>query len=274
MKTWMITGGTRGFGAAVAKEALARGDRVAITGRDKAACEAIGAGFGDRALAVTLDMMRPDDIARATAEVLDWAPTIDVLFNNAGRGLHGAVEEVSDAEAKALFELNVFGLLALTRAMLPSMRHARAGHIINVGSIAGMTGNPGSGLYSATKFAVTGITESLAAELAPLGIRVTLLAPGPFRTDFNGPSIERAATRIADYAETAHKRIDTLATNDGRQPGDPLKLAQLVCDIAGTDKPPLHLFVGNPAVDRARAKLVEIGADIDAWEARSRAADY
>ncbi|MCB1341053.1 MAG: SDR family NAD(P)-dependent oxidoreductase [Pseudooceanicola sp.] len=272
MKTWMITGGTRGFGAAVAREALARGDRVAITGRDKAACAAIS--DSDRALPVALDMTKAEDIARAVAEVQDWAGGIDVLFNNAGRGHHGAIEEVSDAEAKALFELNVFGLLDLTRQVLPGMRAARKGHIINVGSIAGMTGNPGSGIYSATKFAVAGITEAMAAELAPLGIGVTLLAPGPFRTDFNGGSLTRSAAVIDDYAGTAHKRIAALRETDGQQKGDPLKLATLVCDIAGTDSPPLHLFVGSPAVDRARAKLAEIAQDIDAWEGQSRATDY
>jgi NAD(P)-dependent dehydrogenase (short-subunit alcohol dehydrogenase family) len=270
----MITGGTRGFGAAIAREALERGDRVAITGRDKAACEAVGKGHEDRVLAVELDMLKPDDIARGVATVLDWAPSIDVLFNNAGRGQHGAIEEVSDSEVKEVFELNVFSLLDLTRQVLPSMRAAGRGHIINVSSVAGLIGNPGSGIYSATKFAVEGLSEALSKELEVFGINVTILEPGPFRTDFNGDSVKRAAKRIDAYSETAHKRIEALRDGSGQQAGDPLKLARLVCDIAGTENPPLHLLAGNPAVDRTRQKLDALVAEIDSWETTSRALDF
>jgi short-subunit dehydrogenase len=274
MKTWMITGATRGFGAAVAREALSRADRVAVTGRNRSECEKIAADYGDAALAVQLDMLDPSAIESAVQQVEEWGGPIDVLFNNAGRGQHGAVEEVSDDEAKALFELNVFSLLDITRRVLPGMRAAGRGHIINVGSVAGLAGNPGSGLYSATKFAIEGISEALAGEVDPHGIKVTVLEPGPFRTDFNGSSIRKAETEIDAYAETAHVRAAKLRSGSGAQAGDPEKLARLVCDIAGSENPPLHLLAGNAAVDRARAKLAELIAEIDRWENTSRSLDY
>ncbi|MCL4187102.1 MAG: SDR family NAD(P)-dependent oxidoreductase [Rhodobacteraceae bacterium] len=271
MRTWLVTGASGGLGAAIAAEALARGERVVLGARSVERCRDVAAAAGGAALCLRLDMADAGSIATATARIAEWAPRVDILVNNAGRGLHGAVEEVSDAEARALFEVNLFGLLTLTRALLPAMREARSGHVINIGSVAGMSGDAGTGLYSATKFALAGLSEAMRAELAPLGIGVTLVEPGPFRTEFNGASASRAARRIDDYAATAHRRIESLRAASGRQPGDPRKAARLICDLAGQTRAPLHLVLGAVAVARARAKLAQLAEEIDRWEDAGRA---
>lgn len=274
MKTWLITGASSGLGAAIADEVLKGGDRVAVCARDMDKARCFAQPFGEAALPVRMDVVDSRSIADGVARVLEWSDGIDVLVNNAGHGFHGAVEEVSDDEARALFDLNVFGQLDVTRAVLPGMRERRSGHVINIGSVAGLAGNAGTGLYSATKFALEGISESMHAELLPLGINVTIVEPGPFRTEFNGRSLHRAAATIPDYAKTAGERAAALRAGDGKQPGDPAKAARLIVDIAGSDAPPLHLCIGRAGVVRAREKLRRLAGEIDAWEERSVATAF
>lgn len=271
MAVWLITGASQGLGAAMAREALSRGERVILGARSADRCRAVAEGLPGEALCLALDVTDDASVAAAGAAIADWAPNVDILINNAGRGLHGAVEEASDAEARALFDINLFGLMAVTRAVLPGMRAAGRGHILNIGSVAGLAGDAGTGLYSATKFAVSGLSEAMRVELAPLGIAVTVVEPGPFRTEFNGTSALRAARRIDAYAATAHRRIEVLRSSDGLQPGDPAKAARLICDIAGQADPPLHLVLGDTAVARARGKLARLGQEIDRWEAAGAA---
>lgn len=274
MKTWLITGASSGLGAAIAAEALKQGDRVAVCARDLDRARRFAEPFGDKALAVRMDAVDGQTITGAVAQVVDWSNGIDVLVNNAGHGLHGAVEEVSDEEARALFDVNVFGLLDVTRAVLPGMRERRTGHVINIGSVAGLAASAGTGLYSATKFALEGISEAMHAELGPLGIKVTVVEPGPFRTEFNGRSLHRAGTTIADYAPTAGERSAALRAGSGKQPGDPGKAGRLIVDITRSDAPPLHLCIGKVALARAREKLEDLIGELDAWEERSTATAF
>ncbi len=274
MKTWFITGAAAGLGMAIAAEALGRGDRVVVTARDPEKARPLLDRYPDRALPLVLDVTDAAAVGDVVAKAVDWAGGIDVLLNNAGRGMHGAIEEGSDEEVRALFDLNVFSLLNVTRAVLPIMRRQRSGHILNVGSVAGLTADAGTGFYSATKFALEGISEALNAEVSPLGIRVTVLEPGPFRTDFNGRSLQFAEQHIADYDATAGKRTTNLRAGSGKQPGDPAKVARLVCDIVAVEKPPLHLCVGAGAIERARMKIGHLVAEIGEWEERSVATAF
>ena len=273
MKTWLITGASGGLGAQLAREALSRGDRVVLSGRNLDALQQLAAAAPSRALAVRIDVEDIESVRQGVAAALEWSQ-IDVLVNNAGRGFHGAIEEVSDAESRALFDTNVFGLLNVTRAVLPHMRARRSGHVINIGSVAGLAADAGTGHYCATKFAVEGISESMKVELVPLGIKVTVVEPGPFRTEFNGASARGTQNPIADYAETAGKRAAGLLAGHGKQAGDPAKAARIICDIAAMDEPPLHLLLGSVGIDRARGKLQRLRDEIDAWEERSRATGF
>ncbi|AZQ68331.1 SDR family NAD(P)-dependent oxidoreductase [Silicimonas algicola] len=274
MKNWLITGASRGLGKAMAQTALSRGDKVVLAGRRLGAVQAVADAEPSRALAVQIDVTDGESVRRGTAEAIAWSPSIDVLVNNAGHGLHGAVEEVSDEEAREVFEVNFFGQLRVLRAVLPHMRRQRRGHVINIGSISGLLSAAGTGLYSATKFALEGVSEAMQAELAPLGVFVTIVEPGPFRTDFNGTSLLRAEAPIDDYSDTAGRRTASLRTTSGKQSGDPVKAAELIYKIAGSDAPPLHLVLGDIAIERARGKLRALASEIDAWEAPSRATAY
>lgn len=274
MKTWLITGASGGIGAAVAHEALARGDRVILSARNPERAQKVAAAKPSQALAVRIDVTDGQSIASGLDEALAWSPRIDVLVNNAGHGLHGAVEEVSDAEARRLFDVNFFGQLDVIRAVLPQMRRQRGGLIFNMGSVSGIASDAGTGLYSATKFALAGATEALRAECAPLGIHVTVVEPGPFRTEFNGRSMHIAANEIADYVDTAGRRTAALRAGNGKQPGDPAKAAAMICDVAELETPPAHLVLGAAAIERARTKIERLLAEIAAWEDRSRATAF
>lgn len=274
MKTWLITGASSGLGMWLAREAISRNDRVIVSARRLADAERVAGANPEVAFPVRIDVEDEDSIRGGVESALQWAGDVDILVNNAGRGFHGAVEEVSDAESRALFDTNFFGLLNVTRAVLPHMRRRRSGHVINIGSVSGLAGDAGTGHYSASKFALEGLSEAMKAELAPLGIHVTIVEPGPFRTEFNGRSARGAASSIADYDETARQRVAALRSGSGRQPGDPAKAAGLICDVAGMEKPPLHLVVGAVAVERARSKLARLEAEIAAWEERGRATAY
>ncbi len=210
----------------------------------------------------------------AVTETVARFGRVDVLVNNAGYGVAGALEEVSEAESMPMFETNVFGLLRVTRAFLPQLRKQRSGHILNLSSIGGVIASPGFGFYNATKFAVEGISESLAAELAPLGIRVTIVEPGPFRTDFLGRSGVVAKERIADYDATAGNMRRYFAENDGKQRGNPLRAVEAMMQVVDSPNPPLRLLLGASAVQRLRAKLSNWEKEIAAWEQVSVGADF
>jgi NAD(P)-dependent dehydrogenase (short-subunit alcohol dehydrogenase family) len=270
---WFTTGCSTGLGRALATHVLERGWRAAVTARDPETVAGLVARHGDRAIAVALDVTDPGQVAAAVDRTEETFGRIDVLVNNAGYGYLAAVEEGDDAEVRALFDTNVFGLAAVTRAVLPGMRARRSGHVVNVSSLGGLAGFGATGYYHATKFAVEGLSESLAAEVAPLGIGVTIVEPGAFRTNWSGPSMKQSATRIDDYTETAGKRrAATLATH-GSQPGDPARAAEAVVTALEADEPPLRLLLGTAALDVARGKIATLQRDFARWEDLSRSTE-
>ncbi|GAA2814483.1 oxidoreductase [Saccharopolyspora taberi] len=268
MSVWLITGASRGLGLEIARAALERGDQVAATARDP---HSIPLPDGENLTKVALDVTDPAQVERAVAAV----GRVDVLVNNAGYGIFGAVEEVSDAEVRAVFDTNVFGLLAVTRAVLPGMRERRSGRVINIGSIGGFITQAGSGIYAATKFALEGITEAMRGDLEPLGVAVTIVEPGAFRTDFLDPSsLRHAELVIDDYAGTAGERRRMSKEANGFQAGDPAKAAAAIVDLAHTPHPPTRLQLGQDAVARVRAKLDHVARELDVWEHVSTATDH
>lgn len=274
MKTWFITGASRGFGALVAERALAQGDAVVATARSP---QAVTDRFGTHPnlLAVELDVTDEAQARSAAQAAIGRFGRIDVLLNNAGYGLMGAVEEASAAEIEAVYRTNVFGLLTVTRAVLPHMRRQRAGRILNISSIGGYRGAAGFGIYSSTKFAVEGLSEALYAELAPLGIHVTVVEPGYFRTDFlDASSLSVSPTIIEDYAATAG-RVRSVATDlNHAQPGDPTKLAKVLVELADAPNPPVRLPLGSDTVAAIRAKHASDAAILSQWDAVSVSTDF
>ncbi len=271
---WLITGCSTGLGRALATAVLERGLRAVVTARDPERVADLVAAHPGRALAVALDVTDPQQITEAVAEARRVFGQIDVLVNNAGYGYLAAVEEGEDAEIRALFEANVFGLMALTRAVLPGMRARRSGHIVSVSSLGGLAAFGATGYYHATKFAVEGFSESLAAEVGPLGIGVTIVEPAAFRTNWSGPSMRESAIRIDDYAGTAGaRRTSTLATY-GKQPGDPDRAATAVIDAVASAEPPLRLLLGQAAYDIATARLDTLRKTFDDWRDVTLSADF
>ncbi|GGP85450.1 SDR family NAD(P)-dependent oxidoreductase [Saccharothrix coeruleofusca] len=270
MSVWFITGASRGLGAEIARAALAAGDRVAVAVRDPRRLPE-DLKDSDRVLAVALDVTSTADIPAAVDAVVARFGGIDVLVNNAGRGLLGAVEEITDAEARSLFDLNVFGLINVTRAVLPVMRAAGGGKLVHIGSRSGFEGEPGVGLYSASKFAVAGISEALSAELAPFGIQSVVVEPGVFRTDFlDASSLSLAENRIAAYDGTpAHATLDWVDEANHAQLGDPVKGAALIHEVVSQDKLPSHLVLGRDAVERLEVKIDLLRGDLAAWREKS-----
>jgi len=263
---WMVTGASTGLGRAIARAVLDRGDRVVAAVRDPASIAELQSAYPDAVLVVAVDVTDPvavrDGVAAAVAR---WG-RIDVLVNNAGRGLVGAVEELTDDELRALLETNVLGVLAVTRAVLPHMRAQGSGHVVQMSSVGGVVANPGHGAYNAAKFAVEGLSEALAGEVAPFGIRVTIVEPGPFRTDFAGRSMSAAAP-LADYAGTPAAALrESMAAQDGQQPGDPALAATVILQWVDDPTAPLRLPLGERAVSRIRAKLTAQLADLDHTE--------
>jgi NAD(P)-dependent dehydrogenase (short-subunit alcohol dehydrogenase family) len=274
MRTWFITGASRGFGALVVEKALARGDQVVASARNP---QAITDRFGDRPnlLAVALDVTDEAQVHQAVKEAIARFGQIDVLVNNAGYGLLGAVEEASGAEIEALYRTNVFGLLAVTRAVLPHMRRQRSGRILNFSSIGGYTSGPGFGVYCSTKFAVEGLTEALAAELSPLGIHVTAIEPGYFRTDFlDATSLSVSPIQISDYAETAGAVRAKAAQISHNQPGNPDMLAEVVVAFVESSNPPVRLPLGSDTVAAIEAKHVSDAEILAAWRSVSVSTDF
>jgi NAD(P)-dependent dehydrogenase (short-subunit alcohol dehydrogenase family) len=228
----------------------------------------------DRALALALDVTDREQVAEVVKRAEAAFGRIDVLVNNAGYGYLAAVEEGEDDDVRALFDTNVFGLLDLTKAVLPGMRMRRSGHIVNVSSLGGLVAFGATGYYHATKFAVEGLSESLAAEVAPLGIGVTIVEPAAFRTNWSGPSMQQSPVQIDDYADTAGaRRASTLATY-GQQPGDPARAADAIITAVEAEQPPLRLLLGKAAYDIASARLDSLRAGFDQWRDLTRSADY
>ncbi|MCB8875917.1 oxidoreductase [Acidisoma silvae] len=274
MKTWFITGASRGFGALITERALAKGDAVIATARNP---KAIADRFGTHPnlLAVALDITNEDQAKVAVQAAVDRFGRIDVLLNNAGFGLMGAVEEASGAEVEAQFRTNVFGLLNVTRAVLPHMRQAKTGRVLNISSIGGYRSAAGFGVYCATKFAVEGLSEALHDELAPLGIHVTVVEPGYFRTDFlDAASLSVSPTVIADYEATAG-RVRQVATGlNHNQPGDPSRLADVLIAFADAPNPPVRLPLGSDTVAAIEAKHASDAAMIADWRSVAVSTDF
>ncbi|MFI0371744.1 oxidoreductase [Actinomadura sp. 1N219] len=270
---WLITGCSKGLGRALAEHALERGDRVAVTARDPAAVTGLAVRHGDRALALELDVTDPESVKAAVQECERTFGRIDVLVNNAGYGYLAAVEEGEDAAVRALYETNVHGVVTVLKAALPGMRARRTGRVVNISSFGGLAAFAATGYYHATKFALEGLSESLAAELAPLGIAVTIAEPGGLRTDWAGESMRQSPLRLDDYEQTAGKRREATLAVSGRQPGDPSRAAASIAAAVDAKAPPLRLLLGSDALTGARACLDHRRAEIDANEALTTSVD-
>lgn len=275
MAHWLITGVSSGFGLELARAALARGDTVVGTLRQRAQADTFEQLAPRRAHAVLLDVNKLADVEPAVQQAIRRVGHIDVLVNNAGYGLFGAVEEVSDAEARDVMDTNFFGALAVIRAVLPHFRERRAGHIFNVASVAGVIGFPGCGLYSASKFALEGMTEALATELAPFGIRVTIVEPGGFRTNFSGGSLRKASGVMDAYAGTpAALTRENIGNYNGHEPGDPVKAAAAMIRALEAPQAPMRLALGADAVGMLRNAYEGKLKQLAEWEAVSTATAF
>ena len=271
---WFITGCSTGLGRALAARLLEQGFRVVATARNPATIGDLVADHPETALALPLDVTDQATIAEAVRQAEERFGRIDVLVNNAGYGYLAAIEEGEDTPVRRMFDTNVFGLIDVTKAVLPGMRALRRGHILNISSIGGLVSFAATGYYHATKFAVEGLSGSLAVELAPLGIRVTAVEPGPFRTDWAGRSLVTSSVEIADYAATAGVRRQQTAARSGRQQGDPVRAAQAMIDAVAAKEPPRQLILGRPALELARKDLELKKRDYDRWEDVTLGADY
>ncbi len=272
-KVWFITGCSTGFGRNIAKEALEQGNSVAVTARNILDINDIVADYPETAFAIKLDVTNIQQIQEGVKAAVDKFGRIDVLVNNAGIGYFGAVEESEEEEYRRMFEINFFGLAAVTNAILPIMRAQRSGNIINIASVGGLVAYPGIGFYNATKFAVSGYSEALSKETAPLGIKVTVICPSGFRTDWAGRSANNSKTVIPDYEATAHLNKNTIRGYSGVQPGDPERAAKAILKVVESQSPPLYLLLGVGALKGTRAKLVQLQKDVDTWEETTEWAD-
>jgi NAD(P)-dependent dehydrogenase (short-subunit alcohol dehydrogenase family) len=264
--TWLITGCSSGFGRILSEAALARGDNVIVTARNPESVQALADRYPDRAYAVALDVTRLGDAAAAVAQAEARFGRLDVLVNNAGFGFIGAVEESEAYEYRPMFETNLFGLIETTRAALPALRRSAGGRIVNFSSVGGITGRMGFGLYNASKFAVEGLSEALAEEVAPFGVKVLIVEPGAFRTDFLGRSILAAHRRLEAYEATSGRTRDFSQANDGRQLGDPERGVAVLLEAVDSPAPPLRLPLGKDAYARIRSKIGQLEQDLCAWE--------
>lgn len=272
-KVWLITGCSTGFGRALAIHTLELGYKVGVAARNTEDVKDIISKYPQTAIALKLDVTKEEEIASSTAQVLEQFGCIDVLVNNAGIGYFGAVEESEEAEVRRMFDINVFGLANMTKAVLPIMRKQRSGHIVNIASIGGLVAFPGVGFYNATKFAVDGLSESLSKEVAPLGIKVMIVAPSGFRTDWAGRSAKNSPVVIEDYATTAGANKATIRGYSGNQPGDPVKAAKAIVTTVESENPPLRLLLGAGALKGARNKLKDLERDFNDWEETTIGAD-
>lgn len=273
-KVWFITGCSTGFGRELSKLVLELGHKAAVTARNPNDVQDIVSQYPGAAIAVKLDVTKPAEVKAAVQQAVQKFGRIDVLVNNAGIGYFGAIEESEDEEVRRMFEINFFGLAQVTKEVLPVMRKQRSGHIVNISSIGGLVAFPAVGFYNATKFAVTGYSEALAKETAHLGIKVTVVAPSGFRTDWAGRSANNSKIVIDDYATTAHANKDTIRGYSGNQPGDPVRAAKAIVKAVEAENPPLRLLLGAGAMKGARNKLAELQKDFDTWEETTLNADH
>ncbi len=271
---WFITGCSTGFGKELAKLVLARGWRAVVTARNPEQIQELVSGHEENALAVGLDVTDKSQIADAVKQAEAKFGRIDVLVNNAGYGYLAAIEEGEDKAVRDLFETNFFGLVELIKAVLPGMRKQKSGHIVNISSIGGLVSFGATGYYHATKYAVEGMSESLAIECAPLGIKVLIVEPGPFRTDWSGRSLQESKTVIDDYESTAGARRKSSKANSGKQVGDPIRGSEAIINAVESANPPLRLVLGKPGLGIVRKKLEAVTKDLDAWEETTLGADY
>jgi NAD(P)-dependent dehydrogenase (short-subunit alcohol dehydrogenase family) len=271
---WMITGSSSGLGRALAEKVLQRGYRAVVTARQPDAMHDLVKRYGERAVAVSLDVTDSRQINAAVKAAHDAFGQIDVLVNNAGYGYIGAIEEGEEAAIRAQFDTNVHGVIATMQAVLPAMRQRAKGHIVNVSSIGGLTTFPNVGYYHASKYALEGLSETLAKEVAPFGIGVTVVEPGAFRTDFRGRSMRQSSIRLPEFAATLGKQRDALLASHGKQQNDPAKGALAIIEALKATHPPLHLLLGADALELARKQLAALARDFDAWETLTRSTAF
>lgn len=273
-KTWFVTGAARGIGADIARAALACGDSVVATGRDPARVAAAFETDSPRLLVLRLDVSVPSEIAEAVDAAIARFGSIDVLVNNAGYGQLGLFEEIPADDIERQYATNVFGLMNVTRAVLPGMRQRRSGRIFNLSSVGGVRSGSGGTIYCSSKFAVEGFSEGLAQEVAPLGIKLTIVEPGYFRTDFlDESSIRYGSTEIADYADASRQLRETFTSYNHHQPGDPARLAATILELADREDPPLRFAAGSDALEFIATKLANHKHELDAWADLSRSTD-
>ncbi len=273
-KVWFITGCSTGFGRELAGEVLASGYRAVVTARNTDDIKDFYDSFPETCLVIKLDVTDPIQIKDAVKQAKDRFGTIDVLVNNAGIGYFGAIEESEEEEVRRMFEINFFGLAQVTQEVLPIMRAQRSGHILNISSIGGLVSFPAVGFYNATKFAVDGFSEALAKETNHLGIKITIIAPSGFRTDWAGRSAKNSDVVIDDYKETAGANKNNIRGYSGSQPGDPARAAKAIVKIVESENPPLRLLLGAAALKGARNKLDLLKKDFDTWEETTLGADF
>lgn len=274
MKTWFITGCSTGLGKSLARAVLKKGYRAAVTARNPETLQEFAQDFPETALRLPLDVTDPTAIQQAVKTTLERFGGIDVLVNNAGYGYRAAVEEGDPADTRRLFQTNFWGPVDLIKAVLPGMRERRSGTIVNISSIAALRTAPGSGYYAASKSALESLSDGLRAEVSPLGIRVLVVEPGAFRTDFAGRSLTQSGTAIADYADTAGARRIGKDTSHGTQPGDPDKGADLIIRAAEAEEPPFRLLLGSDAVQFAETVMKSRRAEYAAWQSFSEQSDF
>jgi NAD(P)-dependent dehydrogenase (short-subunit alcohol dehydrogenase family) len=273
IRTWFVTGSSTGLGRALCERVLEHGDRVVCTARNVGTIAHFKSKFSDRAVTLSLDVTQPASIERAVAAALSATGGIDVVVNNAGYGIVGALEEVDEAAAKGAFDANVFGAHRVLRALLPHMRARGTGHILNISSMGGLVAGAGFGFYNATKFALEGMSESLAQEIAPFGIRVTIIEPGPFRTDFRHRSMVSTPPMEA-YQQTSGKFRKMLSDTDGKQPGDPRRAAEAMIAVVEAQNPPLRLPLGEVCVQAIQKKNAAMADEMNRWMEVSLATSF
>lgn len=272
-KVWFITGASSGFGRALAEVALTRGDRVIATARNISTLADLVVRWPVDVHAAELDVTQAEQVEKVIRESIDVFGKIDVLVNNAGYGLLGAVEQCSETQIRQNFEVNFFGALNVIRCLLPHFRTQKFGHVFNISAAAAIANYAGFGIYGASKCALEGLSESLAAEGRSFGLKVTIVEPGPFRTDFISRSLDIAPSSIAEYEGTVGKFGKFLSGIDGKQPGDPIKAAHVICEVADAERSPLRLVLGKYAIDKTRRTLAQREAELKIWESSGAGAD-
>lgn len=272
-KVWLVTGCSNGFGLEIARLVLARGDCLVATARRVDKLDVLKPQFEGQLLSLQLDITQAENVSRVVRATIREFGRIDVLVNNAGYGLTGAIEEATDPEIREQFDTNVFGTMRLTREVLPFLRNQGGGHVITISSVAGLVSTPGMGWYNGSKYALEGLFEALSLEAAPLGIRVTMVEPGAFRTQFAGTSMKLTKS-IPAYDATVGQTKRMFSTLTGNQPGDPVKGAKAIVDLVELENPPLRLVLGNVALDRVRGKLEAFQKLLDEWEPVTRSVDF